>query len=256
LKRHHFAGFPSPTCTAIAAAAAFASAGLAHADSIFATADPEGGFFGYIGFDVFVQQSVAARFIPSAEYRFDQVGIWFMSNDFDGTTPQTVTITLRTDVNPGGEFDSVPSEVILESWTTDLPVVGWTPQLITFDSNAHPPLAAGQKYWFVAESNLGPFINPVWVWSAQGNEFTATTDGPGTPWEGGFGAAIGIRVDGTPTQPPCAADFNHSGEVTVQDIFDFLAAYFGNGPAADVNNSGDITVQDIFDFLALYFTGC
>jgi hypothetical protein len=30
--------------------------------------------------------------------------------------------------------------------------------------------------------------------------------------------------------PPCAADFNHSGIVSVQDIFDFLAAYFTGCP--------------------------
>ena len=55
---------------------------------------------------------------------------------------------------------------------------------------------------------------------------------------------------------PCAADFNNSGAVTVQDIFDFLNAYFGNSPAADVNGQGGVTVQDIFDFLNVYFTGC
>jgi hypothetical protein len=55
---------------------------------------------------------------------------------------------------------------------------------------------------------------------------------------------------------PCPADFNGSGSVTVQDIFDFLAAYFANDPSADVNDSGDVTVQDIFDYLSLYFSGC
>jgi hypothetical protein len=54
----------------------------------------------------------------------------------------------------------------------------------------------------------------------------------------------------------CIADFNNSGTATVQDIFDFLAAYFSNSPSADVNNSGAVTVQDIFDFLAAYFIGC
>ena len=54
----------------------------------------------------------------------------------------------------------------------------------------------------------------------------------------------------------CVADFNNSGSATVQDIFDFLAAYFSNSPSADVNNSGAVTVQDIFDFLAAYFIGC
>jgi hypothetical protein len=42
----------------------------------------------------------------------------------------------------------------------------------------------------------------------------------------------------------------------VQDIFDFLAAYFSSAPAADFNRVGGITVQDIFDFLTAYFTAC
>jgi hypothetical protein len=62
----------------------------------------------------------------------------------------------------------------------------------------------------------------------------------------------------TPTPDPCfcPGDFNQNGTVSVQDIFDFLAAYFSGNPAADVNNSGGVTVQDIFDFLAFYFTPC
>lgn len=55
---------------------------------------------------------------------------------------------------------------------------------------------------------------------------------------------------------PCLADFNGSGAATVQDIFDYLAAYFSNQPSADFNGSGSVTVQDIFDFLSAYFTGC
>jgi hypothetical protein len=52
----------------------------------------------------------------------------------------------------------------------------------------------------------------------------------------------------------CPADWNHSGTVSVQDIFDFLASYFAG--AGDFNASGATTVQDIFDFLAAYFAGC
>jgi hypothetical protein len=44
---------------------------------------------------------------------------------------------------------------------------------------------------------------------------------------GSDGADIGA-VEVVPT--PCAADFNRSGAVTVQDIFDFLAAYFAGCP--------------------------
>ncbi len=55
---------------------------------------------------------------------------------------------------------------------------------------------------------------------------------------------------------PCPGDFNNSGGISVQDIFDFLSAYFTGDLAADVNESGSVTVQDIFDFLTLYFAGC
>jgi hypothetical protein len=59
------------------------------------------------------------------------------------------------------------------------------------------------------------------------------------------------------TRPVCCrADFNCAGGVTVQDIFDFLIAYFGSDARADFSRDGLIGVQDIFDFLAGYFAGC
>ncbi|MFN7022555.1 MAG: GC-type dockerin domain-anchored protein, partial [Phycisphaerales bacterium] len=61
---------------------------------------------------------------------------------------------------------------------------------------------------------------------------------------------------GNNTTPCCKADFNQSGTLTVQDIFDFLAAYFAGNLCADINESGTLTVQDIFNFLAAYFAGC
>ena len=54
----------------------------------------------------------------------------------------------------------------------------------------------------------------------------------------------------------CLADFDDSGTVTVQDIFDFLAAWFAGDARADFNHSGAITVGDIFDFLEGWFAGC
>jgi hypothetical protein len=54
----------------------------------------------------------------------------------------------------------------------------------------------------------------------------------------------------------CPADINCSGSLSVQDIFDFLAAYFSGQPSGDFNQSGTTSVQDIFDFLAAYFAGC
>lgn len=54
----------------------------------------------------------------------------------------------------------------------------------------------------------------------------------------------------------CVADFNNASGVGVQDIFDFLAAWFASSPTADVNGLNGVTVQDIFDFLAAWFAGC
>ncbi len=54
----------------------------------------------------------------------------------------------------------------------------------------------------------------------------------------------------------CAADFNCSGAPTINDIFDFLAAWFASDPSADFNGVGGIGVNDIFDFLAAWFAGC
>jgi len=72
------------------------------------------------------------------------------------------------------------------------------------------------------------------------------------------GASADYNEDGTPDecQTICRADFNNSGALSVQDIFDFLAGYFSHDPRADFNTSGAISVQDIFDFLAAYFAGC
>ncbi len=56
--------------------------------------------------------------------------------------------------------------------------------------------------------------------------------------------------------PVCRADFNNSGTLSVQDIFDFLSAWFAVDPRADFNGANGVSVQDIFDFLAAWFAGC
>jgi RHS repeat-associated protein len=54
-------------------------------------------------------------------------------------------------------------------------------------------------------------------------------------------------------------DFNASGQVSVQDIFDFNAAFYADSPRSDWNFSGAYGVssgstQDLFDFLTDWFT--
>jgi hypothetical protein len=70
---------------------------------------------------------------------------------------------------------------------------------------------------------------------------------------------VHATINGTlGAQPPptCRPDFNHSGTLTVQDIFDFLGAWFAVAPSADFDGVNGVTVQDIFGFLAAWFAGC
>ncbi len=122
-----------------------------------------------------------------------------------------------------------------------------------------------------------PDAYQVTSWAALRGLFTNTTinnlDNSGLPfgpgdWTGAFqfnrmipaGESATVHVDfglGANIPPDtCPGDFNNSGTATVQDIFDFLIAYFAQSPAADVNGQGGVTVQDIFDFLIAYFAGC
>jgi glucose/arabinose dehydrogenase len=56
--------------------------------------------------------------------------------------------------------------------------------------------------------------------------------------------------------PACPADFNASGGLDVQDIFDYLNAWFAGNTRTDFNASGSLDVQDIFDYLNAWFAGC
>lgn len=64
-----------------------------------------------------------------------------------------------------------------------------------------------------------------------------------------FGAGFLLR-------PGCAPDYDGDGGANLQDLFDFLTAWFGGAEAGDFNGSAGVTLQDIFDFLGAWFAGC
>jgi hypothetical protein len=77
---------------------------------------------------------------------------------------------------------------------------------------------------------------------------------------GGFNSASGavmlaIRPEHCACPITCRADFDCSGRLEVQDIFDFLNAWFAGSAAADFGGGG-LAVQDIFDYLNAWFAGC
>jgi hypothetical protein len=55
---------------------------------------------------------------------------------------------------------------------------------------------------------------------------------------------------------PCRADFNNIGGVTIDDLNDFLSAWFAGDPSADVDEVAGLAVRDVIVFIAMWFSGC
>jgi probable HAF family extracellular repeat protein len=54
----------------------------------------------------------------------------------------------------------------------------------------------------------------------------------------------------------CRVDLDGDGQVSIQDLLAYLAAYAAGDQRTDVNGDGLITVQDFLAFLAAYAAGC
>ncbi|MBX3390948.1 MAG: hypothetical protein KF691_15975 [Phycisphaeraceae bacterium] len=178
--------------------AALSTTGSANAGTIWDTGSPEGGFFGYTGYDVFVGQSVAVAFTVTQSYSLDRVGVWMMSNDWENAG-RTYTLSIRTDANGGA---TSPSNSVLESWNMATGATGWNPVLDQANSVLHPILEAGKTYWIVAESTEEPFVDPVWVWANYWDgALSGNIDWVSNPgvWQTGvtYGSTPGTVIEGT-----------------------------------------------------------
>jgi hypothetical protein len=70
------------------------------------------------------------------------------------------------------------------------------------------------------------------------------------------GTSRDVNLDSIPDECECMADFNGDGVVSVQDIFDFLIAWFAGDPTTRFHGGPNGAVADIFDFLNVWFAGC
>lgn len=227
------------------------STGGAAADVIYQSEDPFGGFFGLWGADVFVGQTVGQRFTPDADYRLDEVRLWFMSNDFEGVVDEFVTVTIQTDA--GGPDESYPSGVVLDETTFEVTAIGWDPveESASFDGVV---LRAGQHYWVVCASDALGGEDPVWNFASEGLGFNAFKLGS-DPWQpGGSGAELTMGIDATPA--PCLPDYVADGSLDFFDVQSFLSNFAAGSPSADLNNDGMLNFFDVQEFLALYSAGC
>ena len=102
--------------------------------------------------------------------------------------------------------------------------------------------------------------------SSTGTTCVLTTQAQCTGNWHGYGSTCASPPSSTNYTTCCPANVNHTGGVNVQDIFDFLAAWFAgctgqpgppcNGINADFNGDNVITIADIFAFLSAWFNGC
>ena len=234
--------------------ALIAAAPLAQADVIFETADPFGGPFGLIGFDVFTQQSVAVRFVPDQDYRLTSVSAWFMSNDFAAQLDRPVRLSIQTDEAVGDAF--VPSGDELEVMDLFITAVGWDPQLDSVQATGDTVLRAGQAYWVVAESDYGAAENPVWNWATGVTGYVSTTAFDTGEWQpGGEGATVGVIVEGDP-DAGCRVDLDGDGELTIFDFLAFQNLFDAGDPIADFDGDGDLTLFDFLAFQNEFDAGC
>lgn len=119
--------------------------------------------------------------------------------------------------------------------------------------------AAGSVAWST-DDTAAPASNPL-RWGTLNNYWFDSPHPPGPTRValGLFRPAAGQPdvIEAIVTGPSlCPGDFDLRGTVTVQDIFEYLFAYFTADPRADLDGSGTVTLQDLFAYLVAYFSPC
>ena len=209
-----------------------------------------------------------ARYSPST-------GAWSsLGSDLSGGFVYALATVSNGDLIAGGDFlingqtirGIARYNAILNTWSAlGAGIGGSVKALATLPSG---DLVVGGGFWVNGQSSVGgiAIFDPITnSWSGVGSGINGYVNALAVLSNGEV--AVGGSFSGLntgpadfaiwTTVPSCPGDFNCSGKVTAQDIFDFLAAWFdGTYPAADFNGDGHITVLDIYDFLAAWFTPC
>lgn len=166
-----------------------------------------------------------------------------MSGGYDFAIPVTATLTTAANFN-GSPLDSTPQPVpiVFAGHIAVAPDGQSATVTSSFDLSAAPPIPGDPV-------SLPP---------------TPFTTPPGSPLCAGLNLILTLTVssptlsidatanlDAPGVRLRCKCDWNQTGAVTVQDLFDFLVNFFAND--ADFNGEGGTTVQDLFDFLGCFF---
>jgi hypothetical protein len=168
----------------------------------------------------------------------------------------------------GGDFTAVGDTLLPANGIAAWYQAGQAPQITTPPTDAPLTCLGGAAMFTVVATGPGP-LSYQWIKGSDpiyddsrisGSDTpTLTITGVNSSDRGIYACIVSLTPDCSTKSagadlPVTVGDFNCSGVISVQDIFDFLAAFFGMDPRADVNGSGLITVQDLFEFLQAFFT--
>ena len=79
----------------------------------------------------------------------------------------------------------------------------------------------------------------------------------GSPgWDGDFGYGLVNAEAALDVLPPCVADFDGDGDLTIFDFLAFQTAFDQGEAQADINGDGDFNIFDFLEFQNLFATGC
>ena len=156
-----------------------------------------GGVFGYWGPDLYTEQKVASRFTVTteADVQLARISLYLMNNS--DTQRGNVRLSLQTDALDEGGSETLPSGSEIETWNFPVATLGWNPVQQVINSVYGSRLEAGRNYWVVAESDAPALQNPVWTFASKGTQYS-TTSLNGAWQTAGSGAALTLRVEGTP----------------------------------------------------------
>lgn len=169
-----------------------------------------------------------------------------------GDTPYRITVTRDNRfVYSGDTGDDTIRPYAINQETGTLTATGFS-----FDAGPRGslgPISVLDDQFLIAVKDSN---DPIGMWVFRINADTGELTQVGPLHSTGNRRPEQAMVTWAPPVQTCRADINGDGSVGVQDIFDFLVAYFAADPRADYNGVGGVTLQDIFDFLVGYFQGC
>ncbi len=160
-------------------------------------------------------------------------------------------VTIATSFNwvPGGAAAGYTFD--LASWNQTT-ITGLTPRPIVLRSSWSQTYRPGHHNFtesFIFDPRLEPGISPAVLQALSQRSIAYLL----VPDFGGLDGDVRLMSDAC---LPCPADWDASGALGVQDIFVFLAAWFGGDPRADWDGDHAVAVQDLFEFLGAFFSGC